>query len=165
MTLYFDGKQSKFVLSGSAASTNVTSNASTTLATTDAWVFFAVTVDTTVSVPGSAWSNAVKFYVGTTTLETVRITNGNASTTGGLAGMGTGNVSSLALGNQASGSRSLVNVLLADFSIYSGALTAAQIETVRFNAVAVPEPVTTALLAASALLVATALIRNRKRSR
>lgn len=146
MSLYFDDSQQRFYLAGTSGA-NVRTSASAFLSATGSWVFVAVTVDTTVGTPGSAWANAVKFYVGT---EASSVTNiANASTSGSLTNLATGDVTTLAIGNDTNVTRSLIDTYLADFSIYSGALTSSEIEAVRQSSI--PEPSASASLIAFAM--------------
>lgn len=132
----------------------VTSSGASTYAATEAWVFFAVTYDGTLS------SNNVKFYIGNTSTAvglnvTRSLAQGTASTNSG----------GFALGNVLSSNIRPFDGYLDNISVYgsqtdgSGVLSLAQLESVR-QADLVPEPANLAFLGCSAGLLA-AICRRR----
>lgn len=132
----------------------VTSSGASTYAATEAWVFFAVTYDGTLS------SNNVKFYVGNTSAAaSLNVTRSLAQ------GIASANSGGFALGNVLNSNIRPFDGYLDNISVYgsqtdgSGVLSLAQIESVR-QADLVPEPASLAFLGCGAGLLA-AVCRRR----
>jgi hypothetical protein len=139
------------------------SAANATYASTNSWVFFAVTYD------GSVTSNNVKFYVGTTSSGVTQVGATGTLNNGGVANNGT----AMVLGNTSSVAGTTVNRpfdgLLDNMRLYgaasgaSGVLTLAQLETLRVaDVTSVPEPSTVATLIGSAALLSAFVYRRRR---
>lgn len=126
----------------------VASSGTSTYAATEAWVFFAVTYDGTLS------SNNVKFYIGnTSTATSLNVTRTLAQ------GTASANSGGFAVGNVLSSNIRPFDGYLDNISVYgsqtdgSGVLNLAQIESVR-QADLVPEPANLAFLGCGAGLLA-----------
>lgn len=132
--------------------------ASTVWKTPDQWVFFAITIDTTVASGGSNWTNAVKLYLGDDQAASTltRLNNKGLVGTGGATladsylisgfdtiaiGNGYNSVTGTASPNEALRS----NISVDDLRFYSGVLDATALNAIRLQGI--PEPSTVAVLA------------------
>jgi hypothetical protein len=147
---------------------SVTTNTSSIIsASPGEWVFFAVTVDTTVSTPGTSWVNAVKIYVANAdSFGLTQVNNkglGTATDTS-LSAIALSGIDGIVLGNNTGTSAATWRALssgasLDEIRLYDGVFSESQLNAIRLQSI--PEASTSAILAGGGALCF-ALFNRRK---
>lgn len=129
------------------------------------WVFFAVSIDTTLATPGTSWVNAVKAYAANADSTGLSLI-GNQGLTGSalLSASALGGIDRIILGNNngtdAASYRALnSNALLDDIRLYDGVLDEAAIDAIRLQSI--PEASASGFLAGIGALCVVLMSRRR----